>query len=356
MLPIISGWLSSAVGRFIDPEGHRMKAGTILVTGGAGYIGSHVVLALKDAGRKVVVLDDLSTGRRGAVPQDVPLVEGCVGDRDVVASTIERHEVGAVLHFAGSIVVPESVEKPLAYYRNNTINAQALLETCLERGVDQFIFSSTAAVYGAPERQPIAEDTPLAPINPYGWSKRMFEQILSDSAKAHGLRYVALRYFNVAGADPAGRTGQCSPVATHLIKIASQVAVGSRPEIAVFGNDYPTADGTCIRDYVHVTDLADAHVRALDHLEGGGTSRVFNIGYGRGRSILEVLKAFEDVLGKPLPMRFASRRAGDPPELVAAGDRLRAELGWVPMHDDLRGIVETAVAWERRCLEGDILP
>ena len=328
-----------------------MQANTILVTGGAGYIGSHVVLALRAAGRDVVVVDDLSTGRRGAVPMDVPLVTGSVGDRDVIGSTIEQYRVGAVMHFAGSIVVPESVEKPLLYYRNNTINAQTLLETCLERGVDQFIFSSTAAVYGAPEHQPIAETAPLAPINPYGWSKRMFEQILSCSAAAHNLRYVALRYFNVAGADPEGRTGQCSPVATHLIKIASQVAVGSRPEIAVFGNDYPTPDGTCIRDYVHVTDLAEAHVRALEHLERGGTSRVFNCGYGRGRSILEVLAAFEEVLGTPLPMRFAPRRAGDPPELVASGDRIRAELGWTPRHDDLRGIVETAIAWERRCVE-----
>lgn len=328
-----------------------MKASTILVTGGAGYIGSHVVLALRDAGREVVVLDDLSTGRRDAVPADVTLVEGSVGDAGLVADVIERHKVGAVMHFAGSIVVPESVVKPLDYYRNNTINAQTLLEACLSRGVDQFIFSSTAAVYGAPETQPIAEDTPLAPINPYGWSKRMFEQILADASNAHGLRYVALRYFNVAGADPAGRAGQCSQTATHLIKIASQVAVGSRPEIAVYGDDYPTQDGTCVRDYVHVTDLAEAHVRALEHLERGGASRVFNCGYGRGRSILEVLKAFEEVLGKPLPMRFAPRRAGDPPELVAAGDRIRAELGWTPRHEDLRGIVETAMAWERRLLE-----
>jgi len=326
---------------------------TILVTGGAGYIGSHAVLALRAAGRVPVVLDDLSTGNRALVPDDVPFVQGSVGDSALLAEVIERHAVSAVMHFAGSIVVPESVTQPLAYYRNNTVNSHALIEACVRGGVERFIFSSTAAVYGMPETLPINESTPTRPINPYGTSKLMTEWMLRDTAAAHNLRYVALRYFNVAGADPEGRSGQSSPVATHLIKIAGQAAVGRRDSIQMFGDDYDTPDGTCVRDYIHVSDLAEAHVLALRHLEGGGGSLTLNCGYGRGYSVREVLDTVARVAGKPLPVRTAPRRAGDPPALVAAAARITETLGWQPRHADLETIVRHALAWEKRLAEAD---
>lgn len=324
----------------------------VLVTGGAGYVGSHVALALCEAGVPVVVLDDLSTGRRDCVPAGAAFVAGDVGDAALLESLLHRHAITAVMHFAGSIVVPESVTRPLDYYRNNTANALTLIRACVGAGVGRFIFSSTAAVYGMPETLPIDEDTPARPINPYGLSKLMTELMLRDAAAAHDLRYVALRYFNVAGADPAGRSGQCTPVATHLIKIACQAATGQRPGLSLYGDDYPTPDGTCIRDYVHVADLADAHVAALRHLAAGGPSRVFNCGYGRGYSVREVLDAVQRVTGRRLAVTVAPRRAGDPPALVANADRIVRELGWTPRRADLDGIVATAFAWEERLLGG----
>jgi UDP-glucose 4-epimerase len=330
----------------------RSDNATVLVTGGAGYIGSHVVLALRDQGRAVVVLDDLSTGRRQAIPDGTALVEGDVGDKALLAGTFARHGIGTVMHFAGSIVVPESVERPLAYYRNNTVKSHALIEACVEAGIGRFIFSSTAAVYGMPDRLPIDEQTPTRPINPYGSSKLMTEWMLRDSAAAHPLRYVALRYFNVAGADPQGRSGQVSKVATHLIKIAAQTVTGQRAELQIFGDDYDTADGTCVRDYIHVSDLADAHVAALRHLEAGGASEVLNCGYGRGYSVREVLSMVERVTGRPLPMRIGPRRAGDPPALVAGVERIGRTLDWTPRHADLETIVASALAWEERLVRG----
>lgn len=325
----------------------------VLVTGGAGYIGSHAVLALRDAGVPAVVLDDLSAGRRGMVPPDVPFVQASVADRDLLGAILARHDVGTVMHFAGSIVVAESVASPLAYYRNNTVASQTLVEACVAGGVGQVIFSSTAAVYGVPERLPIAEDAPTRPINPYGRSKLATEWMLRDAAAAYGLRVVALRYFNVAGADPAGRAGQCSRIATHIIKIACQAATGVRDEVQVFGDDYPTPDGTCVRDYVHVSDLADAHVAALRHLDAGGDGGVFNVGYGHGASVRQVIAAVERAAGAPLPVRTAGRRPGDPPELIASPARIARDLHWRPRYDDLDRIVESALAWERRITTGN---
>ena len=320
----------------------------VLVTGGAGYIGSHAVLALRDAKIPVVVLDNLSTGRRAAVPDDAIFIEADLAETDRVREVIGDYRVDAVIHFAGSIVVPESMEKPLAYYRNNTVNSHALIESCVALGVPSFIFSSTAAVYGEPERIPAVEETPTRPINPYGTSKLMTEWMLRDAAAAHaGFDYVALRYFNVAGADPAGRTGQSTPEATHLIKVGCQAALGQRDSLAVFGDDYDTADGTCVRDYIHVTDLADAHLRALEHLREAGASLVLNCGYGHGYSVREVIAAVERVVGHSFPVRQAPRRAGDPPSLVAGTKRIREILKWAPRHDDLDFIVGTALAWER---------
>ena len=320
---------------------------TVLVTGGAGYIGSHTVHELVDAGERVVVLDNLSTGFRSALPKAMLPIVGDVGDQGLVASIIETHRVDAIIHFAGSIVVPESVRDPLGYYRNNTVNSRVLMETAVKCGVRHFIFSSTAAVYGDPERVPVAEDAPLNPVSPYGWSKLMTEVMLRDTHAAHGLGHVILRYFNVAGADPKMRTGQSTPDATHLIKVAVQSALGMRKGLDVFGTDYPTPDGTCIRDYIHVTDLARAHLAALNHLRSGGASVTLNCGYGRGYSVLQVVDAVWRAVGREFPVRMAPRRAGDPTSIVAAADRIRERLQWKPGLDDLDTIVAHAVAWER---------
>ncbi|HEX2581821.1 MAG TPA: UDP-glucose 4-epimerase GalE [Dongiaceae bacterium] len=321
--------------------------GKILVTGGAGYIGSHTVWALHDAGYRVVVIDDLSTGRADCLPQEVPLIRANIGETATVAKVLQSHDIEAILHFAGSIIVPESVEKPLLYYRNNTLNSHALLETALKHKVKAFIFSSTAAVYGVPRSVPVKEDAPLAPISPYGHSKFMVEQMLADAARVTPLRYASLRYFNVAGADAHGRTGQCSPIATHLIKLAAQVATGTRARLAIFGDDYPTKDGTCIRDYIHVTDLAQAHVAALDYLRDGGTSFAANCAYGKGYSVLDIIHATECVTGCRLPTFRAPRRPGDPPELVADASYLQTLLQWRPAHDSLHTIVKSAIQWEK---------
>ena len=319
----------------------------MLVTGGAGYIGSHVVLALREAGHSVIVLDDFSTGRREAIPNGVILVEGDAGDSGITAQLFERHRVEAVIHFAGSIVVPESVRRPLDYYRNNTCASRNLLASCVVQGVRHLVFSSTAAVYGSPARVPVTEDTPTAPINPYGASKLMTEWMLRDTAAAHSLTYAALRYFNVAGADPQGRVGQSTPFATHLIKVACEAAVGRRTHVELFGDDYDTPDGTCIRDYIHVSDLADAHVKALEYLAAGRGNVVLNCGYGRGHSVREVLASVQRV-AKPFEVRRAVRRPGDAAILVADATRLRGTLQWEPRFGDLDAIVETALAWERR--------
>ena len=321
---------------------------TVLVTGGAGYIGSHTVHELVDAGERVVVLDNLSTGFRSALPKPLLPIVGDVGDQALVASVIETHRVEAIIHFAGSIVVPESVRDPLGYYRNNTVNSRNLMETAINCGVRHFIFSSTAAVYGDPEHVPVAEDAPLHPVSPYGWSKLMTEVMLRDAAVAHGLGHVILRYFNVAGADPKMRTGQSTPEATHLIKVAVQTALGMRQGLDVFGSDYPTPDGTCIRDYIHVTDLARAHRAALAYLRAGGASATLNCGYGRGYSVLQVVDAVRRAVGHEFPVRMAQRRPGDPMTIVAAAGRIRELLRWAPELDDLDTIVGHAIAWERR--------
>ncbi len=321
---------------------------TVLVTGGAGYIGSHAVRALCAASVPTVVLDDLSTGCASLVPPNVPLIQGNIRQRTLVADTLRRHAVDSVIHFAASIVVPDSVERPLDYYTNNVANSLRLIEACVAHGVRHFVFSSSAAVYGQPSIVPVPEDAPPAPVNPYGTTKLMIEWVLRDTAAAHGLRYGALRYFNVAGADPAGQVGQVSRESTHLIKTACEAALGLRPEIAIYGTDYPTPDGTCIRDYIHVSDLADIHVLALCRLQEGGDSFVANCGYGRGYSVREVLSAVERIHGRPLNVREASRRPGDPPALVADTTRLARVLGWRPRSDALDDIISTALAWERR--------
>jgi UDP-glucose 4-epimerase len=318
-----------------------------LVTGGAGYIGSHMVLALLDAGREVVVLDNLTTGQRELVPAGVPLYVDDIAHSAAVLDLIARYGIDAVVHFAGSVVVPESITDPLGYYLNNTVRTRALVAACVHSGVKRFIFSSTAAVYGIPEANPVGEDEPLAPISPYGTSKMMTELMLRDVAVAHDLRYVALRYFNVAGADPGGRSGQTSPRATHLIKVACEAALGIRDGVEIFGDDYPTPDGTGVRDYIHVADLADAHVLALDYLESGGESVAFNCGYGRGYSVREVIAAVKRVSGVDFAFRHDARRAGDPPALVAKTELLRAKLAWRPRFDDLDTIVSHALRWER---------
>ena len=322
---------------------------TILVTGGAGYIGSHVARQLSERGEKLVTLDNLSTGFRGAVLHG-EFVRGDTGDATLVSRVLEEHKVDTVLHFAAHIQVPESVEKPLKYYRNNTANTRALLECCIGAGVKNFVFSSTAAVYGIPDGGVAEENTPTVPINPYGWSKLMSEYMLRDVAAVTPLRYVALRYFNVAGADPGGRIGQSTPEATHLIKVACEHVVGRRKQVSIFGTDYDTPDGTCVRDYIHIEDLAAAHLQALDYLRGGGASTTLNCGYGRGFSVREVLDEVARVSGSRLSIVEVGRRAGDPPQLVAAAHRIREKLRWTPQHEDLPGIVATALAWEKRLL------
>ena len=323
---------------------------TVLVTGGAGYIGSHMVLALRDAGERVVVLDDLSTGVRFAVPQDVPLVIGDFGDQALVERVLRDEKIEAIAHFAAKIVVPDSVTDPLGYYENNTAKARNLLATAVAGKVPHFIFSSTAAVYGEPKSIPVREDDQKDPINPYGRSKLMVEWMLADTAHAFPLRYVALRYFNVAGADPAGRSGQSTPAATHLIKVAVQAALGLRKGMDVFGTDYPTPDGSCLRDYIQVTDLASAHLDALAYLRRGGASLTCNVGYGRGYSVVEVIDTVKRVSGVDFEVRIAGRRAGDPAVIVASSDRARETLGWVPKHDDLDAIVRQALDWERKLM------
>jgi UDP-glucose 4-epimerase len=321
--------------------------GTILVTGGAGYIGSHTVQQLTGRGESVIVLDNLSTGFRQAV-QGVQLVEGDVGDSALVGRLLADHGIRTVIHFAAHTIVPESVADPLKYYGNNTCQTRSLLAACARHGVEHFVFSSTAAVYGIAPSGICAEDSPLAPINPYGTSKLMSEWMLRDLAAASSLRYVVLRYFNVAGSDPAGRIGQSTRKATLLIKVAAEASVGKRDSVSVFGTDYPTPDGTGVRDYIHVVDLADAHLKAVDYLRQGGASQTLNCGYGHGYSVREVLKSVERVSGAPVKVIEMPRRPGDPPTLVARCDRVRDVLGWQPALDDLDGIVASSLQWERR--------
>ena len=324
----------------------------VLVTGGAGYIGSHAVLALKDAGWDVAVIDNLSTGFAFAVPDGVPLYEGDIADTILLDQIFAEQGTKAIMHFAGSIIVPESVEQPLKYYENNTVKSRALMEAAVEGGVEHFIFSSTAATYGVPETSPISEDSPKSPINPYGWSKLMTEQMLADASAAHGFNFCALRYFNVAGADPQGRSGQSTAGATHLIKVACEAATGKRDSVAVFGTDYDTPDGTGVRDYIHVSDLAEAHVLALGALiDQPDRSLTMNCGYGKGFSVLEVLDAVDRVTNTKIERRMQPRRAGDPAELVSDPSRIRATVPWQPKHDDLGEIITHALQWERRLSE-----
>lgn len=320
----------------------------VLVTGGAGYIGSHAVHALRDSGWPVTVIDNLVTGFRWAVPEGISFVQGDVGDATAVSAAISEHRIGAIMHFAGSVVVPESVENPLKYYRNNTANSRTLIECAVQGGVRHFIFSSTAATYGIPDSVPVREDSPKRPINPYGMSKLMTEFMLADTAAAHPINYCALRYFNVAGADPQGRTGQSTAGATHLIKVAVEAATGKRGHVSVFGTDFDTPDGTGVRDYIHVSDLAAAHVHALDKLVADPqASHIMNCGYGRGFSVNDVLDAVDRVTNHRIERRFEGRRAGDPDALIADNGKILATLPWRPQRDDLDTIVRDALAWER---------
>jgi UDP-glucose 4-epimerase len=322
----------------------------ILVTGGAGYIGSHMVLALADRGEQVVVIDNLSTGFPWLLPPNVALRGGDVGDQGFVKSVIEEFGVDEIAHFAAKIVVPESVENPLLYYGNNTAKSRLLIEAAIQSGVKRFIFSSTAAVYGDVSGEPVGEERSPNPVSPYGRSKLMTEWMLEDASRAHGMKFIALRYFNVAGADPQGRSGQSFPQATHLIKVAVQTALGKRAHMDIFGTDYATPDGTCVRDYIHVTDLASAHVDALAYLRRGGDSMIMNCGYGRGFSVLEVVEVVRKVTGVDFKANIGPRRAGDPATIVAKSDLIREALGWTPKHDDLEEIVGRAFAWERQLM------
>lgn len=329
-----------------------MHKPSVLVTGGAGYIGSHAVLALKDAGWPVAVIDNLTTGFRFAVPDGVPLYEGDIEDGDLLARIFSEQGIQAIMHFAGSIVVPESVEDPLKYYHNNTVKSRALIQAAVTADVPHFIFSSTAATYGVPDVSPVGEDTPQRPINPYGWSKLMTEQMLGDTVAAHAMNFCALRYFNVAGADPRARSGQSTAGATHLIKVAVEAALGKRESVSVFGTDYETPDGTGVRDYIHVSDLAAAHVLALEALiEQPERSLTMNCGYGRGFSVLEVLDAVDRVTNLTINRQMESRRAGDPASLISDPGRIRATLPWEPQHADLDTIIGHALAWERKLSE-----
>jgi UDP-glucose 4-epimerase len=321
---------------------------SVLVTGGAGYIGGHMALALADAGEKIVVVDNLSTGFAWAVPAAATFVVGDFGDSELIARLIDEHEVDSIAHFAAKIVVPDSVSDPLGYYLNNTSKARNLIECAVKKGIRNFIFSSTAAVYGETTSEPVAESAALNPMSPYGRSKLMIEWMLADAGRAHDLRHVVLRYFNVAGADPQGRLGQSTPNATHLIKRAVQTALGRHADLDVFGEDYPTRDGTCIRDYIQVTDLIDAHMAALAYLRAGGASLICNCGYGRGYSVKEVVEVVKRVSGVDFKVNVAGRRAGDPAAIVAQADLIRRELGWRPRRDDLDAIVKQALDWERR--------
>ena len=319
----------------------------VLVTGGAGYIGSHMALKLGDSGEQTVVLDNLVTGFDWAVDHRATFVQGDASDIEFVGKVIKEHGITEIVHFAGSIVVPESVVDPLKYYRNNTATSRNLLEAAVKGGVERFIFSSTAAVYGMTGLAPVEETTPLLPMSPYGRSKLMTEWMLADVAAAHPIKYGVLRYFNVAGADPGKRSGQSTPLATHLIKVASQTALGQREKMDIFGTDYPTADGTCVRDYIHVTDLIEAHALLLKHLREGGDNITLNCAYGQGYSVRQVIETVRSVSGVEFRVDEGPRRAGDPASITATGEKIRKALGWVPKHDDLREMVSTALDWER---------
>ncbi len=324
-----------------------MSKAPVLVTGGAGYIGSHVVLALRELDYAVVILDDLSTGHRQAIPDDCEFVQGNAGDQDLLSKLFRQYDINSVMHFAGFIIVEESVQSPLKYYENNTLVSLRLIESCIKENVKNFIFSSTAAVYGDNAAVPVTEASLLAPINPYGHSKAMTEQILKDAASASSLTYIALRYFNVAGADPQRRSGQRSKQSTHLIKVACETALGRRDQITVFGDDYATPDGTCIRDYIHVSDLAMAHVRALEYLQSSDESLVLNCGYGQGYSVRQVLDVLQDITNSPMKIIQGDRRPGDAAELVADNGLLSSILGWKPEYNDLRTIISDALEWEK---------
>ncbi|MGB5078478.1 MAG: UDP-glucose 4-epimerase GalE [Sphingorhabdus sp.] len=328
----------------------------VLVTGGAGYIGSHAVLALADAGHNPVVVDNLVTGFRWAVADEIPFYVGDISDSELVARIISEQNIAAILHFAGSVVVPESVTNPLKYYDNNTAKSRALIETAISSGVKHMIFSSTAATYGIPDESPVREDMPTIPINPYGTSKLMTEMMLRDVAAAHDFNYCALRYFNVAGADPKGRSGQSTVGATHLIKIAVEAALGKRHSVSVFGTDYATEDGTGVRDYIHVSDLAAAHVIALEALMADpATSHTLNCGYGHGYSVMQVLDAVDRVTNNKLERKMEDRRAGDPDALISDNRAIVSRFGWRPNYDDLDQIVSDALAWERQLGDRDSL-
>ena len=321
---------------------------TVLVTGGAGYIGTHMVQALVEAGEGVVVIDNLSTGFSAFLPQGIPLFIGDAGDENLVEGVIAAHEVKSIIHFAGSVVVPDSMRDPLAYYRNNTMMTRSLLNTAVKSGVNSFIFSSTAAVYGNPDQVPVPESAPTRPLSPYGSSKLMAEIMLHDTASAHGMNYVALRYFNVAGADPQARMGLATVGATHLLKIAVEAATGQRAKVDVFGTDYPTPDGSCIRDFIHVSDLTQAHRAALSYLRGGGASMTLNCGYGRGYSVLETIEAVRKVSGRDFAVQYGPRRPGDIMTMIADTSRIRSTLDWTPQYDDLETIARHALAWEEK--------
>ena len=323
---------------------------TVLVTGGAGYIGSHMVLELVDSGEDVVVLDNLSTGHRWAVAEHGTVIVGDTGDQPLLDQVIPKYGIDSIIHFAAAIVVPDSIRDPLSYYKNNTANSHALIECAVKGGVRNFIFSSTAAVYGNPDISPVRETAPTFPISPYGWSKLMTETMLRDASNAYGLVHVILRYFNVAGADPDGRAGQSTPGATHLIKVAAETALGQRPVLKLFGTDYPTPDGTCIRDYIHVSDLVRAHSSALRHLRSGAPSLTLNCGYGQGFSVRQVIETVKEVSGVDFKVENAPRRPGDPAQLVAATEKIRDTLSWQPRFDELSTIVTHALAWERALL------